>query len=124
MGSALHFLRKNEINKTSIHQRDNNKCYLGNSYTNEFIEDKLIKKNNLDVNKIVTQNEFLQKLGIIERANILAKKIVNKYSKFDFIVATNFFAQTNNLKGEVFYTGLLALAEGPKDKRSIVDILE
>jgi len=27
----------------------------------------------------------------------LAKKIVRKYSKFDFIVATNFFAQTNNL---------------------------
>ena len=47
MGSALHFLRKNEINKASIHQRDNNKCYLGNSYTNEFIEDKLIKKNKL-----------------------------------------------------------------------------
>jgi len=28
----------------------------------------------------------------------LAKKIVNNYSKFDFIVASNFFAQTNNLK--------------------------
>jgi len=27
----------------------------------------------------------------------LVKKIVHKYSKFDFIVATNFFAQTNNL---------------------------
>ena len=28
----------------------------------------------------------------------LAKKIANKYSKFDFIIATNFFAQTNNLR--------------------------
>jgi len=27
-----------------------------------------------------------------------AKKITNKYSKFDFIIATNFFAQTNNLE--------------------------
>ena len=27
----------------------------------------------------------------------LAKKILKKYSKFDFIVANNFFAQTNNL---------------------------
>tara|TARA_B110000438_G_C15775578_1_gene633878 strand:- start:211 stop:1422 length:1212 start_codon:yes stop_codon:yes gene_type:complete len=27
----------------------------------------------------------------------IAKKIINKYPKFDFIVATNFFAQTNNL---------------------------
>ena len=29
---------------------------------------------------------------------ILAQKIVKKYSKFDFVVATNFFAQTNNLE--------------------------
>jgi 2-polyprenyl-3-methyl-5-hydroxy-6-metoxy-1,4-benzoquinol methylase len=28
----------------------------------------------------------------------LAKKIIKKYSKFDFVVATNFFAQTNNLE--------------------------
>jgi len=28
----------------------------------------------------------------------LAKKIAKKYSKFDFVVATNFFAQTNNLE--------------------------
>ena len=28
----------------------------------------------------------------------LAKKIEKKYSKFDFVVATNFFAQTNNLE--------------------------
>ena len=28
----------------------------------------------------------------------LAKKILNKYSKFVFIIASNFFAQTNNLK--------------------------
>jgi len=28
----------------------------------------------------------------------LAKKIVNNYSKFDFVVASNFFAQTNNLE--------------------------
>ena len=34
---------------------------------------KILKKNNLKVEKIVTQNEFLQKLGIIERANILSK---------------------------------------------------
>ncbi len=27
----------------------------------------------------------------------MAKKIVKKYSKFDFIIASNFIAQTNNL---------------------------
>jgi NADH dehydrogenase [ubiquinone] 1 alpha subcomplex assembly factor 7 len=34
-----------------------------------------LKKNKLEVNKVVTQREFLQKLGIIERANILSKKM-------------------------------------------------
>ena len=36
---------------------------------------KILKKNNLLSEKITTQNEFLQKLGIIERANIISKKI-------------------------------------------------
>ena len=35
---------------------------------------EILKKNNLEVKKIVSQSEFLQKLGIIERANILSKK--------------------------------------------------
>ena len=35
----------------------------------------ILKKNKLEVNKVVTQGEFLQKLGIIERANILSKKM-------------------------------------------------
>ena len=35
----------------------------------------ILRNNNLQVEKIVTQNEFLQKLGIIERANILSKKM-------------------------------------------------
>ena len=34
---------------------------------------KIFKKIKFKVKKIVTQNEFLQKLGIIERANILSK---------------------------------------------------
>ena len=36
---------------------------------------KILKKHKLETKKIVSQNEFLQKLGIIERANILSKKI-------------------------------------------------
>ena len=69
MGSALHFLRKNEINKVSIHQRDNNKCYLGNSYTNEFIEDKLIKKNKL------MKNYSFKKLDDADLYNEVANRI-------------------------------------------------
>jgi len=45
------------------------------SHINYKLFDKILKKNNLRVEKIVTQNEFLQKLGIIERANILSKKM-------------------------------------------------
>ena len=69
MGSALHFLRKNEINKASIHQRDSNKCYLGNSYTNEFIEDKLIKKNQL------IKNYSFKKLNDADLYNEVANRI-------------------------------------------------
>ena len=35
----------------------------------------ILNKYNLKVEKIVTQSEFLQKLGIVERANIISKKI-------------------------------------------------
>ena len=51
----------------------------GNSDITSHINYKLffeiLKKNNLKIEKLATQNEFLQRLGIIERANILSKKI-------------------------------------------------
>jgi len=39
---------------------------------------KILIKNNLSVKKIPTQSEFLRKVGIIERANILSKKMTFK----------------------------------------------
>ena len=39
---------------------------------------KILKKNNLNVEKIINQNEFLKKMGILERANILSKKMTFK----------------------------------------------
>ena len=39
---------------------------------------KILKKNNLNVQKITTQNEFLKKMGILERANILSAKMTFK----------------------------------------------
>jgi len=39
---------------------------------------KILKKNKLSVKKIVTQSEFLKKVGILERANILSKKMTFK----------------------------------------------
>ena len=39
---------------------------------------KILKKENLYVKKIINQNEFLRKVGILERANILAKRMTFK----------------------------------------------
>ena len=36
---------------------------------------KFLTKNNLHVENIISQNQFLQKLGIIQRANILSKRV-------------------------------------------------
>ena len=48
------------------------------SHLNLNLFNKILKKNNLDVEKIVTQNEFLKKMGILERANILSRKMTFK----------------------------------------------
>ena len=45
------------------------------SHINFKLFSEILIKNNLNVKKVVNQNEFLQKLGIIERANIISKKI-------------------------------------------------
>ena len=47
MGSALHFLKSDEIGKSYVYQNEKNKCYLGTEYSNDFIEDNLINKNSL-----------------------------------------------------------------------------
>jgi len=48
------------------------------SHLNFKLFNKILKKNNLNVEKITTQNEFLKKIGIIERANILSKTMTFK----------------------------------------------
>jgi len=48
------------------------------SHLNFKLFDKILKKNNLNVKKITTQNEFLKKIGILERANILSEKMTFK----------------------------------------------
>ena len=51
---------------------------------------KILKKNNLVVKKIATQNEFLKKVGILERANILSEKMT-------FIAKANMFYRLKKL---------------------------
>ena len=48
------------------------------SHLNFKLFHKILKKNNLNVKKITTQNEFLKKIGILERANIISKKMTFK----------------------------------------------
>ena len=48
------------------------------SHLNFKLFHKILKKNNLNVEKIINQNEFLKKMGILERANILSKKMTFK----------------------------------------------
>jgi len=48
------------------------------SHLNFKLFHKILKKNNLNVEKITTQNEFLKKIGILERANILSEKMTFK----------------------------------------------
>ena len=45
------------------------------SHVNFNLFRKIFKKHNFEVRKIITQNEFLQKMGIMERAYILSKKM-------------------------------------------------
>ena len=45
------------------------------SHINYKLFSKILKNKKLNVEKIVTQNEFLQKLGIIERANIISQEV-------------------------------------------------
>ena len=45
------------------------------SHINFNLFHKILRKNNLDVKKVINQSEFLKKIGILERANILSKKM-------------------------------------------------
>ena len=48
------------------------------SHINFRLFHNILEKNNLDVKKITNQSEFLKKIGILERANILSKKMTFK----------------------------------------------
>ena len=70
------------------------------SLINYKLFNKILKKNNLNVEGVVTQSEFLQKLGIIERANILSKKISFK-EKADMFYRLKKLLSRNQM-GELF----------------------
>ena len=79
-----YILNKNQNTLQSVmkHRYKNIFSQVGNSditsHVNFALYNKILKKNNLNVKKVITQSEFLQKMGIIERANILSKNITFK----------------------------------------------
>ena len=48
------------------------------SHINFKLFNEFLKKKNLDMKKITNQAEFLKRIGILERANILSKKMTFK----------------------------------------------
>ena len=69
----------NTLQSLHKHQYINPLLKIGNSDITTHVNFKLfadiLKKNNINVKKIITQSEFLQKMGIKERANIVSKKM-------------------------------------------------
>ena len=70
-------INKNTLQSVKKHKFSNILLEPGNaditSHVNYKLFLKILRKNNLQVQKIVTQREFLQKLGIIKRAEIISK---------------------------------------------------
>jgi cyclopropane-fatty-acyl-phospholipid synthase len=73
---------QNTLQSVKKHRYTDLSLFPGHSDITSYINFKLfyeiLKKNNLDVEKITTQNKFLKKVGILERANILSKKMTFK----------------------------------------------
>ncbi len=73
---------KNTLQAVKKHKHVNILSNPGNiditSHINFELFNKILNKNNLDVKKVSTQSDFLKRIGILERANILAKKMTFK----------------------------------------------
>ena len=72
---------KNTLQSLIKHKRNNLLDNLGKADITSLVNFNLLNQyfinNNLKVKKIVTQKFFLEKMGIIERANSLSKKMMN-----------------------------------------------
>ena len=77
-------VKKNENTLQSVKKHKKTKIYYKpgdsdiTSHVNFKLFHEILKKNNLKVKKITNQNEFLEKIGILERANIVSKKMTFK----------------------------------------------
>jgi cyclopropane-fatty-acyl-phospholipid synthase len=74
------------------------------SHVNFRIFSKIFSKNKLNVEKLTTQSKFLQKLGVLERANIMSKKVSFK-TKADMFYRLKRLIDPNEMGGhfKVFF---------------------
>ncbi len=88
---------KNTLQSVFKHKYNNIFSEIGNSditsHINFLLFKKILSKNNLEVKRIINQNEFLLKMGILERANILSKNMT-------FIKKANMYYRLKKLLNE------------------------
>ena len=75
---------------------------------------KILEQKNLKVEKITTQSEFLQKLGIVDRANIISKNLSFK-QKADIFYRVKRLIDANEM-GSIFK---VMFAKSKKNKFSL-----
>ena len=97
--STLQAVMKNKkLNMSSLFKN------LGKADVTSLVNFNLLKeyflKKNLKVKKIVSQKFFLEKMGIIERAKILEKKMTNKQKEYLSITLNRLL--NKKLMGELF----------------------
>jgi cyclopropane-fatty-acyl-phospholipid synthase len=70
---------ENTLQSVMKHKKNNPLNNLGKAditaHVNFALLNEFYKKNGLEVKDIITQKEFLENMGILERANIVAKKM-------------------------------------------------
>ena len=96
------------------HKYSNPLLNLGDSDITSHVNFTLFKKilinNKLNLSKIVTQSEFLQKMGILERSNIISKKMSFKDKK-------NLFYRMNRLLSPNYMGTLFKVLFAYKNKK-------
>lgn len=107
---------KNTLQSVMNHKRNNLMNNLGKADITSHVNFKLLSefftKNNLKIEKIITQQKFLKNMGIIERAEIISKKMKfrdqsNMYLRLKRLLSPN-------LMGELFK---VALAYSSKSRK-------
>ena len=105
---------KNTLQSVMRHKKNNLLKNLGNADITSLVNFKLLNeyfiKKKLKVKKIVTQKFFLEKMGIIQRANILSKKM-------NFSEQSNLYLRLKRLLGANLMGSLFKVIFAYKSKK-------